>query len=67
MIRKSDRNAPIYGATTAKDLDRFKDDVIKDLLFDVVCVKALKKNGGAPDLLPAESELLLGFQDALRN
>lgn len=41
--------------------------VITDLMLDVVCVKALKKNGGAPAILPAESELLLGFQDALRN
>lgn len=67
MIRKSDRETPMYGATTAKDLDKFKDTVISDLLFDVVCIKALKTNHGAPELLPAESELLLGFQDALRN
>lgn len=67
MLRKSDRTPPVYGGTTAEQLNRFKDAVISDLLFDVVCVKALKKNGGAPDILPAESELLLGFQDALRN
>ncbi|KAJ4414010.1 hypothetical protein N0V82_008180 [Gnomoniopsis sp. IMI 355080] len=67
MIRKDDRSPIIYGATTPKELNQFKDAVIQDLLFDVACVKALKKNGGADDILPAESELLLGFQDALRN
>lgn len=67
MMRKSDRTLPVYGATTANELSEFKDAVISDLLFDVVCVKALKQNGGAADILPAESELLLGFQDALRN
>lgn len=67
MLKKSDRTPPVYGGTTAHELNRFKDAVISDLLFDVVCVKALKKNGGAPEILPAESELLLGFQDALRN
>lgn len=66
-IRTSDRKAPQYGGTTAKELEEFKEVVISDLLFDVVCVKALKKNRGAADILPAESELLLGFQDALRN
>lgn len=67
MIRKSDRTPPVYGGTTAHELNKFKDAVINDLLFDVVCVKALKKNGAAADILPAESELLLGFQDALRS
>lgn len=67
MIRKSDRTLPVCGGTTVKELDDFKNAVITDLLYDVVCVKALKINGGAPEILPAESELLLGFQDALRN
>lgn len=67
MIRRRDRTPPEYGGLTAKELEKFKDVVITDLMFDVVCVKALKKNGQAPSQLPAESELLLGFQDALRN
>ncbi|KUI67660.1 hypothetical protein VM1G_03031 [Cytospora mali] len=67
MVRRKDRTQPVYGGLTVKELESFKDVVITDLMLDVVCVKALKKNGGAPALLPAESELLLGFQDALRN
>lgn len=67
MIRKSDRSEPKYGGVTNEELNKFKDVVICDLLYDVVCVKAMKKNGQAPSILPAESELLLGFQDALRN
>ncbi|KUI53208.1 hypothetical protein VP1G_00701 [Cytospora mali] len=67
MVRRKDRTPPVYGGLTVRELESFKDVVITDLMLDVVCVKALKKNGGAPALLPAESELLLGFQDALRN
>lgn len=67
MIRKSDRRPPVYGGTTPTELNQFKDAAIEDLLFDVACIKALKRNGGVDDILPAESELLLGFQDALRN
>lgn len=67
MVRRKDRTVPVYGGLEVKDLEKFKDVVITDLMLDVVCVKALKNNGGAPSILPAESELLLGFQDALRN
>lgn len=67
MMRKADKTPPTYGVTKTEDLARFKEICIKELLFDVVCVKALKTSGQAPALLPAESELLLGFQDALRN
>lgn len=67
MIRKEDRTPPKYDAYTAEELNELKNIVINDLLFDVVCVKALKKNRQVGDILPAESELLLGFQDALRN
>lgn len=66
VIRKANRTPPTYGATSADDLARFKETCISEILFDIVCVKALKANGRAPALLPAESELLLGFQDALR-
>ncbi|PSR82881.1 hypothetical protein BD289DRAFT_370639 [Coniella lustricola] len=65
MICKADRQRAQYGAIKARELDNFKNAVISDLLFDVVCLKALKKNGGAPEVLPAESELLLNFQQAL--
>lgn len=68
MARKKDRQRPVYGGLTAMELNKFKDVVITDLMFDVVCIKALKKNDAKlPLILPAESELLLGFQDALRN
>lgn len=67
MMRKADRTTPTYGATDTDDLARFKETCINELLFDVVWVKELKTKGRAPALLPAESELLLGFQDALRN
>ncbi|ROV91975.1 hypothetical protein VSDG_07584 [Cytospora chrysosperma] len=67
MVRRKDRTRPVYGGLAVGELEKFKDVVITDLMLDVVCVKALKKNGGAPAILPAESELLLGFQDALRN
>lgn len=67
IMRKADRTPPTYGATSTDDLARFKETCINELLFDVLSVKALKTNGLAPALLPAESELLLGFQDALRN
>lgn len=65
--QKVRQNGPRYSGATAQELEDFKVPAISDLLFDFVCVKALKKNGGASDLLPAESELLLGFQNALRN
>ncbi|KAG6354656.1 hypothetical protein INS49_004674 [Diaporthe citri] len=67
MMRKADKTPPTYGVTNTDDLARFNETCINELLFDVVCVKALKTKGLAPALLPAESELLLGFQDALRN
>lgn len=67
MMRKADKSRPTYGVTDIHDLARFKEICINELMFDTVCVKALKTNGLAPSLLPAESELLLGFQDALRN
>lgn len=67
MMRKADKTAPTYGVTNANDLARFKEICIQELLFEVVCVKALKVKGQAPGMLPAESELLLGFQDALRS
>lgn len=67
MMRKADKTLPTYGVTKMDDLARFKETCINELLFDVICIKALKTNGQAPALLPAESELLLGFQDALRN
>lgn len=67
MMRKADKTPPTYGVTKTEDLARFKEICIKELLFDVVCVKALKTSGQAPALLPAESELLLGFHDALQH
>lgn len=67
MMRQSDRAKPVYGGLKAEELNTFKGTVINDLMFDVVCVKALKKNGQTSAFLPAESELLLSFQDALRN
>lgn len=67
MMKQSHRACPVYGATTAPELKMFTDAVISELLFDVACVKALKENRGATDILPAESELMLGFQDALRS
>lgn len=67
MMRKSDRKKPVYGGLKAEELNSFKDAVINDLVFDVVCIKALKKHGQTSAFLPAESELLLSFQEALRN
>lgn len=67
MVRKNDRTLPKYGGTTAAELDKFKDAVINDLLFDVVCVKAHKVNRKVDAIMPAESELLLSFQDSLRH
>lgn len=67
MMRKADRTPPTYGVTNTDDLARFKETCINELLFNVLSVKVLKTMDLAPALLPAESELLLGFQDALRD
>lgn len=66
VIAKSYRTKPIYGGVTPKELDKFKNAVVMNLVLDVLCIKALKKNHQAPAVFPAESELLLGFQHALR-
>jgi hypothetical protein len=65
-VRKADMTPPVYGVMDPDDLARFKETVINELLLDVFPVKALKTNNMAPAVLPAESELLLGFQGALR-
>lgn len=67
VIAKSYRTKPIYGGVTLKELDKFKNVVVMNLVLDVLCIKALKKNHQAPAVFPAESELLLGFQHAFRN
>lgn len=67
MIRPEDRSRPDYGGSTVSELSKFKDVVINDLVFDVVIVKAMKKMGQVGPILPAESELMLGFQDSLKN
>lgn len=37
------------------------------LLLETAHLKALKTNGQEPPILPAESELLLDFEDCLRS
>lgn len=61
LIRKNDRNQAVYGGVTPEELNEFKSVVICDLLYDVVCVKAMKKNGLAGPFLPAELSCMLTF------
>lgn len=55
----------LYGATKAVDRREFMNRVIMEYMQEAATIKALKKNGFEPRIIPAETEVLLGFQRAL--
>jgi len=55
----------VYGANDMTSWQAFENDVTNQLILEMCEFKALKKMGGAPNVLPAEPELLLDLQRSL--
>jgi hypothetical protein len=66
MISPSQRTPTLYGANNMKDWKDFEGSVANQIITEGAHLKALKTNEQEPPVLPAESQLLLDFQDCLR-
>ncbi|KAK3385324.1 hypothetical protein B0H63DRAFT_543632 [Podospora didyma] len=55
-----------YGAATRYEKFKLQVEIVQDILQDLNVIRALKRDGPEGFLLPAESEFMLDFEDALR-
>ncbi|KAL2258077.1 hypothetical protein VTK26DRAFT_8749 [Humicola hyalothermophila] len=66
MIAPSQRKPTVYGASRFSEWKDFEVSVTMQIITEGAHLKALKKNLQEPPVLPAESQLLLDFEDCLR-
>jgi hypothetical protein len=61
------RPSDLYGATRALERRDLTRRLIMEYMQEAATMKALKKNGFEPSIIPAETEVLLGFERALEH
>ncbi|KAK3293196.1 uncharacterized protein B0H64DRAFT_327907 [Chaetomium fimeti] len=66
MLAPSHRTPTVYGARTLDEWKTFESLVTNQIILEGAHLKALKVNQQEPPVLPAESLLLLDFQDCLK-